>query len=101
MEMKPGAKLTSSVCATEVIVVKAPSEACELSCGGQPMVAPGGESAGGEADPAFTEGTQMGKRYAHEELGLEVLCSKPGDGSLSVNGEILPLKDAKPLPSSD
>ncbi len=101
MELKAGSKLASSVCATEVIVVKAPADGCEVCCGGQPMTAPGGEAPGGEADPAFTEGTLMGKRYGSDELGIELLCTKPGEGSLSVNGEALPLKEAKPLPSSD
>lgn len=100
MELKAGSKLASTVCTTEVIVVKAPAGDVEICCGGQPMVEPGGEG-GGEADPAFTEGTQIGKRYADEEAGLEVLCMKAGDGSLSVAGVALPLKEAKPLPSSD
>jgi hypothetical protein len=43
----------------------------------------------------------LGKRYVHEAAGLEVLCTKAGDGSLTVAGELLPQKDAKPLPSSD
>ena len=32
---------------------------------------------------------------------IEVLCTKPGDGSLSAGGDVLQLKEAKPLPSSD
>ena len=43
----------------------------------------------------------MGKRFADEDLGLEVLCTKPGAGSLSVGGTLLQVKGAKPLPSSD
>jgi len=30
-----------------------------------------------------------------------VLCTKPGDGSLSVGDEPLQVKEAKPLPASD
>jgi hypothetical protein len=37
----------------------------------------------------------------HEDTGLEVLCTKAGDGGLSVGDQVLPVKDAKPLPSSD
>jgi hypothetical protein len=43
----------------------------------------------------------MGKRYANEEAGLEVLVTKAGSGTLSVGAVVLPLKDAKALPSSD
>ena len=32
---------------------------------------------------------------------LEILCTKAGDGSLGVDGELLSLKEAKPLPASD
>ena len=52
------------------------------------------------ADP-HTNGTQMGKRYVTAGEELEVLCNKPGDGSLSLGDEPLELKGAKPLPSSD
>ena len=43
----------------------------------------------------------MGKRYSDEESGLEVLCSKAGEGALAGDGRALPVKGAKPLPSSD
>jgi hypothetical protein len=52
-------------------------------------------------EAGFSEGTQMGKRYADDESGIEVLCTKPGEGSLSLGDVILPVKGAKPLPSSD
>ena len=47
------------------------------------------------------EGTLVGKRYADEESGLEVLCAKPGPGALVADGREVPVKGAKPLPSSD
>jgi hypothetical protein len=47
------------------------------------------------------EGIQVGKRYLDDETGLEVLCSKAGAGSLSLNGKPLAQKEAKKLPSSD
>ena len=56
--------------------------------------------AGGHADAAG-EGTLVGKRYADEDSGLEVLCAKPGPGALAVDGREVPVKGAKPLPSSD
>ena len=50
---------------------------------------------------AETSGTLLGKRYAHEASGLEVLCTKAGEGGLTVGGEPVPVKAAKPLPASD
>lgn len=55
----------------------------------------------GALDPAFSEGTNMGKRYVDEAGTVELLCVKPGKGSLSIGGVALQIKDAKPLPSSD
>lgn len=57
--------------------------------------------AGLELDPAHSGGTLMGKRFADDASGIEVLVTKPGAGSLSLDGQVLNLKDAKPLPSSD
>lgn len=102
MELRPGSRLKSVVCETQVIVVRAPSEGQEvvLCCGGQPMVALDAEDSGRLAlDPEQDDGTLLGKRYVYEEL--EVLCTKAGKGSLSVGGVRLPLKEAKPLPASD
>jgi hypothetical protein len=95
-------RLRSAVCETEVVVVRAPSAAVEIECGGAPMVAAGAEPAAGQAlDPLRADGTLIGKRYADENLGLELLCTKAGEGSLTTSGEPLLPKDAKPLPSSD
>ena len=46
-------------------------------------------------------GSLLGKRYVNAAGNLELLCVKPGDGSLAADGESLVLKEAKPLPSSD
>ena len=43
----------------------------------------------------------MGKRYVDDAGTLELLCTKPGDGVPAVAGEVLQLKEAKPLPASD
>ena len=65
------------------------------------------DEAGGEAPAGASisddaqEGTQIGKRYINEAGDLEVLCTKPGDGSLAAGGATLTIKGAKPLPSSD
>ena len=48
------------------------------------------------------EGTKLGKRYTlGGNAALELLVTKPGKYGLSVDGEPLVLKEAKPLPASD
>jgi len=100
MELKPGTRLGSTVCATEAIVVKAPGGDVDITCGGVPMAAPGADKAG-EAVAGLTDGTLMGKRYVNEDGSLEMLCTKPGDGSLGIGQEALSLMENKPLPASD
>lgn len=101
MDLKPGTRLRSQVCSTEVIVVRSPGQAVAVCCGGAPMV-PVGDPAGEHAlDTAHQSGTLLGKRYAADDTGIELLCTKAGEGSLSLDGTPLPVKDAKPLPSSD
>ena len=101
VQLKAGTRLRSAVCETQVVVVKAPAEPVSIECGGRPML-PHDDPAPLEAMAGDAgEGTKLGKRYADEELGLELLCTKPGAGDLTVNGNPLGLKGAKPLPSSD
>jgi hypothetical protein len=102
MAIKPGSRWRSRVCETEVIAVRVPTGPVSLGCGGAEMAPHGsGPSGDAELDADHAGGTLLGKRYANEALGLEVLCTKPGAGSLTVDGEALLLKDAKPLPASD
>jgi hypothetical protein len=63
------------------------------------MVEMGAERSG-SLDPAFADGSVMGKRYV-DEAGAEVLVTKPGAGSLSIGDTKLSLKEVKPLPASD
>ena len=100
MELRPGLKLSSAVCSTEVIVV-AGSGDVELTCGGVAMLEPGGEAGDATAADGLTDGTMMGKRYCDEAGTIEVLCTKPGDGTVGIGQTALNLKDAKPLPASD
>jgi hypothetical protein len=102
MKLRPGQKLHSAVCDAQVVVVKAPAEAVELACGGAPLL-DDGEQADGTAtlDASLGEGPLLGKRYADDDLGLELLCTRPGRGALTVDGRPLLVKGAKPLPSSD
>jgi hypothetical protein len=100
--LKAGTRLRSAVCNTEVMVVAAPKEDVELTCGGSPVIELGAEpEAGASPSDDAKEGTQIGKRYVNEAGDLEVLCTKPGEGSLGAGGALLTIKGAKPLPSSD
>lgn len=101
MKLKVGQPLHSGVDATAVIVIRAPEADVAVTCGGVSMVDRASTAPTSAADPAHQDGTQLGKRYADEQLGLELLCTKAGEGTLAVNGNALPLKDAKPLPASD
>jgi hypothetical protein len=101
MDLKPGTRLRSQACSTEVIVVRAPEQAVDVCCGGAPMVPVGDPVEERALDAAHRGGSLLGKRYADNETGIELLCTKPGEGSLSLGGAPLPMKDAKPLPSSD
>lgn len=102
MVLKPGAKLKSAVCEAQFVVVRAPEGDVDVACGGMPLVAADADTTDAVAvDPAFAEGSLIGKRYANEEVGLELLCTRAGEGSLSCNGEAVGIKGAKPLPASD
>ena len=102
MELRPGLRLESATCDTQVVVVKAPKDSpdVDVRCGGEPMRELG---SGGDKIPASTDGepTLLGKRYADEDLGLELLCTQGGAGALAVGDTPLLVKGAKPLPSSD
>ncbi len=100
--LKPGTRMRSAVCATELVVIAAPEADLEITCGGAPLVAidqtpPPGAAPAAEA----SAGTQLGKRYVNQAGDLELLCTKPGRGSLAAAGTPLAIKGAKPLPSSD
>ena len=99
--LKAGTRLKSAVCSTEIMVVAAPKDDVELNCGGAAVIELGAEASGGSPADDAKEGTQIGKRYINEAGDLEVLCTKPGEGSLAVGGVLLTIKGAKPLPSSD
>jgi len=125
--LKPGTRLRSAVCTTEVMVIQAPGAEVEVTCGGAPMLplagpassgasgSPGASASAREAgarsersersqelrDSSANPGTLIGKRYVSAAGDLELLCTKPGAGTLAVAGAPLTVKGAKPLPSSD
>ena len=96
--MKPGTKLKSVVCDTEVMVIRAGAVVAE--CGGLPMVETR-PAERGALNPAFAQGTKIGKRYVDAAGTCELLCVKAGQGALAIGGVVLLVKEAKPLPSSD
>jgi hypothetical protein len=102
MQLRPGLRLESATCDTQVVVVKAPKDVADVDvrCGGAPMRELG---TGGDRVAITLEGdaTLLGKRYVEEDLGVELLCSQAGAGALSIGDQLLFVKGAKPLPSSD
>ena len=100
--LKPGLRLRSAVCSTEVMVIRAPSLEAEITCGGVAMFGmTDAASGGGAIVPGQGAGTLVGKRYVDALDRVEVLCTRGGDGSLSLDGESMQVKQAKALPSSD
>ena len=103
MELKAGTRLRSQVCTTEVMVVKAPANEIELTCGGAALVSlDAAIAADGAPAAGLDTGTQLGKRYtAADDDSLELLVTKAGAGTLAAAGVPLVFKEAKALPASD
>ncbi len=100
-QLKAGTRIQSAVCKTEVMVIAAPDGDVDVRCGGTAMIEISADKPGGDVDASAAGGTAIGKRYVNEAGDLELLCTKPGDGSLAVGDTAMVLKEAKPLPSSD
>lgn len=102
MELRAGLRLESATCDAQLVVVKAPKDVADVDvrCGGAPLrpLGEGGEqlSISVEGDPVL-----LGKRYEDPDLGLELLCTQGGAGTLTIGDRPLLVKGAKPLPSSD
>lgn len=100
--VQPGTRLFSTVCATEMIAVRAPGEEIALTIGGlEPVLS--ADQRGGQASPVdgHGDGSLVGKRYVNDDHTIELLCTKAGSGSAAIDGAVLAVKDAKPLPASD
>ena len=102
MTIKPGTRLFSAVCSTEMIAVRSPGGEVDITIGGVPPVSSASERTGsGTVAEGHGGGAMMGKRYVDDAETIELLCTKPGDGVPALAGEVLRLKEAKPLPASD
>lgn len=100
--LKPGTRLFSAVCTTEMITVKAPAGDIDLTIGGTAPVSSAADRDGsGSVADGHGGGAAMGKRYVDAADTLELLCTKAGDGVPAVGGVPLVLKEAKALPASD
>jgi hypothetical protein len=95
VSLTAGARLKTATSTLEVVVVAAPTIAADLLAGGEAMSTDAVPGPAGEATYA------IGKRYVEDVSGIEVLVVKPGPGPLSINGNELVIKEAKPLPASD
>jgi hypothetical protein len=102
LTLKPGARLFSAVCTTELMVVKTPKSEISITVGGvEPLLSAAGRNTAGTIADGHGGGCAIGKRYVDESGDLELLCSKAGAGVPAVDGVPLALKDAKNLPASD
>jgi hypothetical protein len=100
--LKPGLRLKSAVCSTEIMVIRSPGVEALITCGGAEMLAIAEAApAGLKLEQAHAGGSLIGKRYVDAAEALELLCTKGGEGSMSVDGQPLGIKQAKALPSSD
>ena len=101
-QLKAGTRWKSAVCSTEIMVIQAPGGDADVRCGGAPVIGIADETpTDASLDPSQKGGNQIGKRYVDEAGELELLCTKPGEGTLALGDTPLVLKEAKPLPASD
>ena len=102
MDLKPGSRWRSAVCDAEVVIVRAPAAQATLSIGGAGVLPAGaGRPASAEPDEALAGGTVLGKRYADEATGLQVLCTRAGTGTITVDGRQATVLAPRRLPASD
>jgi hypothetical protein len=101
--LKPGVRLFSAVCTTEMIVVRVPpGGGIDLTIGGAPpLTSAADRDSGSSVTDGYGGGAAIGKRYVDDEGTIELLCTKAGPGVPAIGGKLLNIKDAKPLPSSD
>lgn len=102
VQYKVGTKLKSAVCDAQIILLRVPARPIDLRIGGAAPLTDGASRPEGAAlDPAWAGGCLTGKRYCDVAETIELLCTKGGQGGISMDGTALGIKQAKQLPSSD
>lgn len=102
LDLKPGTRLFGACCASEFIVVKAPTGSVDLRIGGHAaLLAVDDRDESLDVTTSADDKPLMGKRYIDAADTIEVLCTKAGDGAVGMGDELLTQKDAKALPASD
>jgi len=108
VDLKPGSRWRSAVCDTEVVVVRASAGPVTFRIGGAAVFRadtgqdrPSPNRGGAQPDAALAGGTLLGKRYTDEATGLQVLCVKPGEGTITVDGRPAAVLTPRQLPASD
>lgn len=99
--IKPGSRFWSTTCATSIVVVRPPSGDVTLTCGGAPMAEQEQPAVGSTPKTVDDGGTLLGKRYSDPDSGLEVMCTRAGEGTLAVDGRAMTQVGARALPASD
>lgn len=97
--LRPGLRLRSRTCTTEIVVVRPGPGSGPLECGGVPMTTD--DAPAPPAETAVDAGVLLGKRYTDGSGTLEVLVTRAGAGPLHLDGVALTVKAARPLPASD
>jgi hypothetical protein len=101
VRLRAGQALRSVTDMTAVIVIRAADRDVRVTCGGAPMVESGSKAGTVPPLAGHGDGTLLGKRYEDTEATVELLCTKGGTSSLAIDGVLLTVKAAKPLPASD
>ena len=101
VEIRPGNRVYSAVCASEFVVVRAPSGPVDLTIGGETAALAPSDGTGRELIAGPDSGAAVGERFTDANGTVEMLCTRAGSGLPAVGGVLLDLKGAKPLPASD
>lgn len=99
VQLKPGHRLFSAVCDAEFMVVRGAGDS-NLSCGGCEL-SDAAVEAKSEMQEGQSAGVLIGKRYVDTSGDVELLCTRAGQGTLSIDGDQMLVKEAQSLPSSD
>lgn len=101
LTLTPGTRIFCAVDTTELITVKAPAAPIEFSIGGHPAILSADQRIDGTVQTGHDSGVALGKRYVDAAETVELLVTKPGAAVPALAGELLVLKESKPLPASD